>query len=239
MIVAYDGSSFSGFQLQPGVPTIQGELEKAAGSILDERVRVSGSGRTDTGVHALGQVVTFKTACPIPIDKLIVSMNRLLPGSIRIRSIESAADDFHARFSAKGKQYRYLIKSVQAASPFLERFFFQVPHPLDLDRMKSGAAEYLGLHHFGSFTKSPDPQEDLNREIYESRITLEGDVIVYDVVGSGFLHNMVRNMVKALVLLGLQKMQPGEITELYRNQDRRRLGAPAPPGGLYLMKVMY
>lgn len=239
LIVAYDGSGFYGFQLQPGVPTIQGELEKAVAGICDEAVRVNGSGRTDTGVHALGQVASIQTCCPIPVEKFIVSMNRCLPGSIRVKSMEEVSPDFHARFSAKGKHYRYLTQSVSEPSPFLERFFCQVTESLDLESMREGAKRFLGKHDFGSFTKSPEKQGDTAREILESTVGKEGNTFVFDVIGNGFLHNMVRNMARTLVLIGSHQMAPDEISELYRNQDRRRIGAPAPPGGLYLMRVLY
>jgi tRNA pseudouridine38-40 synthase len=239
MIVTYDGSAFFGFQIQPTGPTVQGILESALENILGEKVRVHGSGRTDTGVHALGQVVSFKTWCPIPVDKLIQAMNRTLPKAVRIRSVEEVDPEFHARFSAKSKMYRYLIKPVTEPSPFLERFVCQVECSLNRERMRAGVGEFPGTHDFSSFTKSPAGLRDPVREIFQADIHQDGDVIIFDVIGSGFLHNMVRNMAKALILIGSSRMDPHEIQELYRNQNRSRLGAPASPGGLYLMKVMY
>jgi len=237
--VTYDGSAFFGFQIQPSLPTVQAELERALGLILSESVRIAGSGRTDTGVHAVGQVVSLQTCCPIPVEKLIFAVNGALPVTIRVISVEETEPAFHARFSAKSKHYRYLIQVVRERSPFLERFYHQVDVPLDVDRMNQGARRFLGAHDFSAFTKSPGKLEDPVRQILESNVSQTGQTIFYDVVGTGFLHNMVRNMSKALILIGSGKMEPDEIDELYRNQDRKRLGAPASPGGLYLMRVMY
>ncbi len=239
MVVTYDGSAFFGFQFQPGVPTIQGELESVAGRVLGEKVRCIGSGRTDTGVHAMAQVVGVKTSCPIPVEKFYLAMNRSLPGSIRVRSVEEADLGFHPRFSATGKQYRYLIRPVTEPSPFLERYVWQVTEPLDLERMRQAATVFVGTHDFSSFARSPDRFEDPRRTIISSEMHREGEVLIYDVIGTGFLHNMVRNMAKALFLAGCNRLQIEELVELLRHQDRRRLGPPAPPAGLYLMEVRY
>ncbi len=239
MVVTYDGSAFFGFQFQPGVPTIQGELESVAGRVLGEKVRCIGSGRTDTGVHAMAQVVGVKTSCPIPVEKLYLAMNRSLPGSIRVRSVDEADPGFHPRFSATGKHYRYLIRPVTEPSPFLERYVWQVIESLEVERMQQAAAVFVGTHDFSSFARSPERFEDPRRTILSSAVRREGDVIVYDVVGTGFLHNMVRNMARALVLAGSGKLQIEDVIELLRRQDRRRLGPPAPPAGLYLMEVRY
>lgn len=239
LIVTYDGSGFFGFQYQIGVPTVQAALEQAVFAITRENVRVIGSGRTDTGVHALGLVATVKIVCPIPVDKLRLAMNSGLPESVRVLSIEEVPADFHPRFSAKGKQYRYIIQPVKRFSPLLARLCCQIEDPLDLAAMQEGAARFPGEHDFSAFARSPDRFENPRRLILDARIEREGSALVFDVIGTGFLHNMVRNMAKALILIGQHRMDPHEIDELYRNQDRTRLGSPAPPGGLYLMKVMY
>jgi len=237
--LAYDGSAFFGFQLQPGVSTVQGVMESAAELVLGENVRVVGSGRTDTGVHALGQVALLKTRCPIPVEKCKFAMNGVLPYAVRIRAIEEVGDDFHPRFSAKAKHYRYLIRLVKERSPFLERFFCQIEEFLDIENMREAADRFRGEHDFSAFAKSPDIIENPVRTILESKIDRENDLLVFDVIGTGFMRNMVRNLAKALILIGQGKMRSQEIVELYRNRDRRRLGAPAPAGGLYLMRVMY
>jgi tRNA pseudouridine38-40 synthase len=240
LIVTYDGSAFFGYQFQPDVPTVQGELERAFKLITrGEESRALGAGRTDAGVHAIEQVVMFKTRCPIPLEKLIIGINSAIPGSLRISRAEEVEEGFHPCFSAKGKHYRYQWKLVKTLSPFNERFYWQITKELDIDKMKDAVKVFLGEHDFAAFAKSPQQYESTVRNILQADISLEEDILKFDVIGTGFMHNMVRNMAKALYLVGTNQMEAEEIKELYRNQDRRRLGAPAPPGGLYLMKVMY
>lgn len=239
LLVTYDGSAFSGYQFQPHLPTVQGELERVVKLITKEKCRAVGAGRTDTGVHAVEQVVLIRTECPIPVEKLIIGMNGALPGALRISRAEEVEEGFHPCFSAKGKHYRYLFRVVANDSPFLERFFWQIPVQPDLDAMSSAAEKFIGDHDFAAFAKSPHQYESTVRRILETEVRQNGPVIEFNVIGTGFMHNMVRNLAKALYLIGTGEMKSEEIHELYRNQNRRRLGAPAPPGGLYLMKVMY
>lgn len=240
LIVTYDGSAFNGYQYQPDVPTVQGELERAFKLITrGEESRAIGAGRTDAGVHAIGQVVLFTTTCPIPLEKLIIGLNSAIPGSLRISRAEEVEEGFHPCFSARGKHYRYLWKLVNEPSPFYERFYWQLTKCPDIELMKEAAKLYVGEHDFASFAKSPQQYESTFRNILKSEITLIDDILQFDVVGTGFMHNMVRNMAKVLYLIGTNQMAKEEIEELYRNQDRHRVGAPATPGGLYLMKVMY
>ena len=239
LFVTYDGSAFFGWQYQPHIPTVQGELERVIKLITGEKCRAVGAGRTDTGVHAVEQVVLFRTECPIPVEKLIIGMNGALPGAVRVSRAEEADESFHPCFSARGKHYRYLFRLVKTASPFLERFFWQLDKAPDIEKMQAAAREFIGEHDFAAFAKSPRQYESTVRKIIETSVSLEHEVITFDVIGTGFMHNMVRNMARALYLVGNGEMRVNEIEELYRNQNRRRLGAPAPPGGLYLMKVMY
>lgn len=239
LAVTYDGSAFFGYQYQPEVPTVQGELERVIKLITKEKSRAVGAGRTDTGVHAVEQVVLFRTECPIPIEKLIIGMNGALPGALRICRAEEVDEEFHPCFSAKGKHYRYLFRLVKQRSPFLERFFWQIETGLDIEAMRQAAEIFIGKHDFASFAKSPHQYESTVRTILKTSISQADEIVQFDVTGTGFMHNMVRNMSRALYLIGTGQMRSEEIQELYRNQNRRRLGAPAPPGGLYLMKVMY
>lgn len=239
LLVTYDGSAFSGWQYQPNKLTVQGELERVIKLITGVKNRAVGAGRTDTGVHAVEQVVLFRTECPIPVEKLIVGMNGALPGAVRVSRAEEADKSFHPCFSARGKHYRYLFRLVKTSSPFLERFFWQLDRHPDIEQMQAAAREFIGEHDFAAFAKSPRQYESTVRRIIETSVSIDQEVITFDVIGAGFMHNMVRNMAKALHLVGNGEMQAAEILELYRNQNRRRLGAPAPPGGLYLMKVMY
>lgn len=239
IIVAYDGSGFFGFQLQPVEPTVQGVLESALKLILGSCIRVHGSGRTDAGVHAVAQAVSFRTTCPIPVEKLIKALNGILPPTVRIKSVEEVESGFHARYSATGKHYRYLFRHQCEPSAFLARYFCQIEQRLDFAAMKRAAGIFVGEHDFSAFAKSGNRVENPVRVIYAVDLSEKDRVIAFDICGSGFLHNMVRNMARALILVGEGRMEPEEIGELYRNQDRRRLGPPAPAGGLYLMKVMY
>ena len=239
LLVTYDGSAFFGYQFQPHIPTVQGELERVFRLITGEKSRAVGAGRTDTGVHAVEQVVLFRTECPIPIEKLIIGMNGALPGALRICRAEEVNEDFHPCFSACGKHYRYLFRLVTHRSPFLERFFWQLDQSPDVGLMREAAELLVGEHDFAAFAKSPHQYESTVRNVLETGVVLKDEILTFDVIGTGFMHNMVRNMAKALQLVGTGKMRSEEIPELYRNQNRRRLGAPAPPGGLYLMKVMY
>ncbi len=239
MIVTYDGSAFFGFQYQPDRPTIQDALERAIGAVIGEKVRIQGSGRTDAGVHAVGQVVAFVTRCPIPLDKLTIAINGILPATVRVRAVTEVESAFHPRFDAVAKHYRYLIREVDEESPFLARFYWQVCETLAPKPMRAGLRQFLGTHDFSAFACSPDRYENPVRTIQAAKLTKQKGNWIIDLVGDGFLHNQVRNMVRALVLIGTGQMEPIEIGELYRNRDRRRLGPPAPPGGLYLMRVMY
>lgn len=239
LLVTYDGSAFSGYQFQPKLPTVQGELERVIRLITGEKSRAVGAGRTDTGVHAVEQVVLIRTECPIPIEKLIIGMNGALPGALRICGAEEVNEDFHPCFSASGKHYRYLFRLVAQRSPFLERFFWQLEGQPDIALMQNAAELFIGKNDFAAFAKSPHQYESTVRTVLETCVSQHNEIIQFDVIGTGFLHNMVRNMAKALHLVGTGQMQVQEILELYRNQNRRRLGAPAPPGGLYLMKVKY
>ena len=239
LTVTYDGSAFFGYQYQPELPTVQGELERVIKLITQNWSRAIGAGRTDTGVHAVEQVVLIRTECPIPIEKLIIGMNGALPGSLRVSRAEEVDEDFHPCFSARGKHYRYLFHLVEHRSPFLERFYWQLEKKPEIELMQAAAAKFVGEHDFAAFAKSPQKYESTVRTILEAKVTQFDQIIQFDVIGTGFMHNMVRNMARAIYLAGMNEMEPEWIYELYRNHDRRRLGAPAPPGGLYLMKVMY
>lgn len=239
IVVTYDGSAFFGFQFQPNFPTVQGELERVVKLITGHKCRAIGAGRTDTGVHAVEQVVLIRTECPIPIEKLIIGMNGALSGALRVCGAEEVNEDFHPCFSASGKHYRYLFRLVTTRSPFLERFFWQLEEELDIEKMQNAAELFIGKNDFAAFAKSPHQYESTVRTVLKACVSQHNEIIQFDVIGTGFLHNMVRNMAKALHLIGTDQMQISEIPELYRNHNRRRLGAPAPPGGLYMMKVMY
>jgi tRNA pseudouridine38-40 synthase len=258
LTIAYDGSDFHGWQVQPGLATVQGALSEVIGRTTGEKVLPQGSGRTDAGVHALGQVATFQTVSPIPLVNLQVVLNDRLPPSIRVLEIEHVADDFHARHSAKRKHYQYRIFRGDIVPPFLHRYVTHHPYPLNEAAMRAAAECVVGEHDFTSFAASdPDraarlADEDSDddggllvkqatniRTIYESRFERIDDELVYKVCGNGFLHHMVRNLVGTFLLVGKGTLKAEEIGRILEAKDRSAAGATAPASGLYLVKVEY
>ena len=255
-ILAYDGTYYSGWQTQPSLPTVQGTLASAIHRITGETVLPQGSGRTDTGVHALSQVASFKLTVPIPGANLHRALNRALPPSIRVLSIEEAAPGFHARHSARGKTYEYRIfprlrgQSERICSPMLAPFVWDCPWFLDLAIMQQAASHILGEHDFTTFAAvDPDlatrqePQiagtQSNTRRIHASAWTEHGGLYIYRVTGLGFLHRMVRNLVGTFVDVGARRIRPDAIPELIAMRDRSAAGPTAPARGLFLVDVEY
>jgi tRNA pseudouridine38-40 synthase len=242
IVVSYDGTDYHGWQVQPGLPTIQGALETVISEIEGRSVQVAGSGRTDAGVHALAQVAAFSIENPIPVDNLRRAVNRLLPRDIRVLSVEEAALDFHPRFQAKRKTYEYRIFRGEICSPFERRYVWHHPYPLATEQMIALAPLLEGDHDFAAFAAS-DERDELElskvRTVFCSRLMLEGERLTYRVTGSGFLKHMVRNIVGVLLEVGkgnvdreglLARLEPGcEIPP----------GPTAPARGLFLMSVEY
>ena len=245
LLLAYDGSGFSGWQVQPGSATIQGELANAIGRITGEKVLPQGSGRTDAGVHALGQVATFTTESPIPSDNLVKALNDILPASIRVLEAAEAPLEFHARRSARAKTYRYRIYRGPVCPPFLARYVWHYPYPLNDGTMEKAAALVIGEHDFTSFA-AVDPelgrdQENISnvRRISESSWKRDGGELLYTVRGSGFLHHMVRNLVGTFILVGKQSLPAQDVIRILQARNRSAAGPTAPAGGLYLVSVEY
>ena len=233
--VSYDGTDYHGWQVQPGLPTIQGTLEQVISEIEGRPVHVAGSGRTDAGVHALGQVAAFSIANPIPADNLRRAMNRLLPREIRVMSVEDAALDFHPRFQAKRKTYEYRIFRGEICSPFERRYVCHHPYPLAIEEMIAAAPLLEGEHDFSAFAAA-DERDELElskvRTIFCSRLALEGDRLTYRVTGSGFLKHMVRNIVGTLIEAG-----KGNVTD--SAEVPAKSGPTVPAKGLFLISVEY
>ncbi len=203
--VAYDGTDFHGWQVQPGLATIQGTLEAVVGEIEGGAVHVAGSGRTDAGVHAVAQVAAFSIKNPIPMPNLRKAMNRLLPASIRVLSAEEAARDFHPRFQAVAKTYEYRIVRTEVCAPWEWRYVHQHPYPLDEARMAACAPVLEGEHDFTAFAAADDRDDEGRtkvRTIFSSRLERQSDRVIYRVRGSGFLKHMVRNIVGTLLEAG-------------------------------------
>jgi tRNA pseudouridine38-40 synthase len=245
LLLAYDGSEFSGWQVQPDAPTIQGTLASAIGRVTGEKVLPQGSGRTDAGVHALGQVATFPTESPIPAANLVKALNDLLPPSIRVLEACEAAAEYHARKSARSKTYRYRMYRDPICPPFLARYVWHYPFPLDESSMQRAANLVIGEHDFTSFA-AVDPERGRDdeiisnvRRIFVSTWKRAGAELIYTVQGSGFLHHMVRNLVGTFVLVGKTTLKPENINEILQARNRAAAGATAPASGLYLVNVDY
>jgi len=245
LVLAYDGSEFSGWQVQPDCSTVQGTLASAIGRITGEKVLPQGSGRTDAGVHALAQVATFTTESSVPAENLVKALNDILPASIRVLEAHEVPPNFHARKSALGKTYRYRIYRGPICPPFFARYVWHYPYALDEAAMARAAGLIVGEHDFTSFA-AVDPErgreeEDVNnvRRIVASNWKRVGEELVYTVRGSGFLHHMVRNLVGTFILVGKATLQPDEVTRILQAKDRSAAGATAPGSGLYLVQVDY
>jgi tRNA pseudouridine38-40 synthase len=245
LVLAYDGSEFSGWQVQPDAVTIQGTMASAIGRVTGEKVLPQGSGRTDAGVHALAQVASFATESPIPAENLVKALNDILPPSIRVLEAAEAPLAFHARKSARAKTYRYRIYRGAICRPFLARYVWHYPYPLGEDAMGRAAGFVVGQHDFTSFA-AVDPErgrEDETisnvREIFASTWEREEEELVYLVRGSGFLHHMVRNLVGTFVLVGKGTLKPEDMAMILEARNRSDAGATAPASGLYLVSVDY
>jgi tRNA pseudouridine38-40 synthase len=238
--VAYDGSGYCGWQVQPDQPTIQGALESVLAGIEGQPVAVAGSGRTDAGVHALGQVATFPLANPIPVENLQKAMNRLLPEAIRIVEVAEAPTGFHARYSATAKLYEYRIWREEICPPTLSRYVYPHPYPLDEAAMRQAAPEFEGTHDFRSLAAgNAEGKESTIRTIFSSTLERQGSLLVYRVRGSGFLHHMVRNIVGVLLEVGRGVRAPGGVAAILAARQRAAAGSTVPARGLFLVEVEY
>jgi tRNA pseudouridine38-40 synthase len=244
LVLAYDGTDFSGWQIQPEKATIQGTLASAIGRVTGEKVLPQGSGRTDAGVHALGQVATFVTESPIPAQNLVGALNDILPSAIRVLEATEVRADFHARKSARAKAYRYRIYRSAICPPFLARYVWHYPYPLDEDEMREVAPLIVGEHDFTSFA-AVDPERGREEEVSNVRQIScscwerQGDEFVYTVRGSGFLHHMVRNLVGTFLLAGKGTLKASDLTRILQARSRAAAGATAPASGLCLVNVEY
>ena len=243
--LAYDGFDFHGWQVQPGLQTVQGLLSEILERVTSERVLPQASGRTDAGVHALAQVVSCALDSPIPLPNLVIALNDILPAAVRVLQIEQAGADFHARASAKAKTYRYRIWRAAICPPFLARYVYHHPYPLQESAMAAAAGGIVGEHDFTSFA-AVDPErgrqdEEVSnvRTVHSSVWQREGEELVYTVRGSGFLHHMVRNLVGTFLLVGKGTLHPKDVGRILGAKNRSAAGPTAPAHGLYLVAVEY
>ena len=243
LVLSYDGTEFSGWQVQPGSATVQGALALAIGRVTGENILPQGSGRTDAGVHALGQVASFGTQSPIPPENLVIALNDILPGAIRVLDATEVPGEFHARKSARSKTYRYRMYRGAICSPFITRYVWHYPYPLDEDQMQEVAGMIVGERDFTSFA-AVDPErgrEEMSnvRQIFSSSWERQSDEFVYTVHGNGFLHHMVRNLVGTFVLAGKGALKASDLTRILEARSRSAAGATAPASGLCLVNVEY
>lgn len=244
LILSYDGAEFSGWQVQPDANTVQGTLASAIGRITGEKVLPQASGRTDAGVHALAQVVTFVTESSVPTENFLRALNDILPAAVRVLEVAEVPAEFHARHSARAKTYRYRIYRAPICPPFLARYVWHFPYPLDEAAMARAAELVVGEHDFTSFA-AVDPERGREepvsnvRTIFSSKWEREGDEFVYTVSGSGFLHHMVRNLVGTFILVGKGTLVREDVVRILAARNRSAAGATAPASGLYLVNVEY
>ena len=243
LVLSYDGTEFLGWQVQPEGATIQAVLASAIGRVTGEKVLPQGSGRTDAGVHALGQVATFVTQSPIPPENLVVALNDILPSAIRVLEASEVPAEFHARKSAHAKTYRYRVYRGAICSPFLARYVWHYPYPLGENEMQEVARLIVGEHDFTSFAavdQERGREEGSNvRQIFSSGWERQNDEFVYTVRGNGFLHHMVRNLVGTFLLAGKGTLKAADLTRILEARSRSAAGATAPASGLCLVSVEY
>ncbi len=258
LTLSYDGTDFNGWQIQPGQLTIQGTLAECVRRITGEDVLPQGSGRTDAGVHALGQVASFVIGSPIPAQGFMIALNDTLPSSIRVTGVSEVEAGFHARHSAKAKTYQYRIFRGDVCSPFLARYVLHDPYPMNEEAVMQAAGSIVGTHDFTSFAASdPDrsariaaaraDNDDENgqsapsnvRTIYSALWARSGDEFSFTVRGDGFLHHMVRNLVGTLLLVGKGSLQVSELRRILEVRDRSAAGPTVAARGLYLVSVEY
>ena len=252
LTLAYDGTDFHGWQVQPGLVTVQGELQSALGRITGESPLPQGSGRTDAGVHALAQVASFALEAPIPPGNLLRALNRTLPGAIRVIEAGTVPSGFHARHSAVAKTYEYRIFRERICPPFLARYVHHCIWPLDLDELNRAAEALVGEQDFFSFAATdadlaargldeelPSAVRTIYSSTWEQRPSAEGDLLVYRVRGNGFLHHMVRNLVGTMLDVGRGMLRSEEIPRIIAARNRSAAGPTAPARGLFLHSVEY
>ena len=239
--VAYDGTNFSGYQSQPNMRTVQSDIDKALRKMhKDDTIHSVASGRTDAGVHALGQVIHFDTPLSLTEESWVTALNVLLPKDIRILTAQQVSVEFHARYSAKGKTYQYRWSRKPIHSPFERNYSVHLGkwNP-DIERMKEGAVRLLGTHDFTSFCSAKTATSSKVRTIRSLEIVEEGHELVLTIEGDGFLYNMVRTIAGVLYAVGIGWDEPRDVTEILQARDRKRAGKTAPAHGLYLMSVTY
>ena len=239
LIIQYDGTNYVGWQLQENGISVQQRLNEAILAVTGEQIQLHGSGRTDSGVHARAQVAHFDTDARMPANKFAIAMNMRLPRDIRVLYSEEAPEEFHARFSAKNKTYRYTLQLGPHADVFCRDTALHVHTPLNLERMQAAAQDALGEHDFFAFMSAGSKLEHTVRTILRSEWSQSGQFLYYDVSANGFLYNMVRILVGTMLEIGSGKLPQDSIAKAINSKNRADAGPTAPPQGLALMRVQY
>ncbi len=239
LTIEYDGKRFGGWQKQPTKLNIQGEIEQAIKEIVGEDIELTASGRTDAGVHSLGQVANFKTNSNIEIEKMAIAINSKLKKNIVIKKAEEVDENFHARYNCKGKKYRYIINNSTQGSAIYRDLECHIPQKLDIEKMKKAIKHFEGEHDFKGFRASGTSSKNSVRIIYKAEVKQCGERIIIELSGNGFMYNMVRIISGTIVDVGLGKITPEEIPEIIESKDRSKAGKTLPANGLYLVEVYY
>ncbi len=251
LTISYDGTDYSGWQRQKNKKTIQGILEDTLRKITDEKeLKLYGSGRTDAGVHAIGQIANFKTMADIPVDKWPIILNNFLPSDIRIKFAKKVSNKFHSRYDARSRIYRYYIvnkvrrsRIFNAKDIFLSRYYFFCNHPLEVEKMETIARYLLGTHDFSALScinqKSGKSPNSKIRNIKKISITKKEPLIIFSIEADAFLYKMVRKIIGTLLDFSIKQYEPESILEILKNKNNQKSGQVIPPNGLYLIKVRY
>lgn len=256
LTLAYEGTRYSGWQVQPDRPSVQGALAEAFLRLTSEQVTINGAGRTDAGVHALGQVANLQTETRLPIERLILGLQHYLPDDIGIREIVEVPLEFHATLSARQKTYRYLVRPSRLRDPFSRRYAWRVSHPLDVSAMATAARHLVGTHDFKCFETQGSPRPHTVRTLFQADVFRaadwpvmspdaapqshdDGPFVVIEVTGDGFLYNMVRAIAGTLVEVGLGKRSAESVAALLQDGQRPSAGQTAPAHGLFMVRVEY
>jgi tRNA pseudouridine38-40 synthase len=233
--VSYDGTSYAGFQIQTNAPTVQGELERVLAQICAEPVRITGAGRTDTGVHATGQVIDFRTASALDGGTMERGVNALLPHDIAISALEPAGETFHSRFSATGRTYEYRIRTGPTRDPLERHREHWLPEALDVSALRDAASRLVGIHDFAAFAAGVSGERSVRRAVWEAR----DEILRFEIEANAFLRGMVRGIVGTLIWAGRGKISADRFAEILRSGDRAQAGPSAPAHGLCLIRVTY
>lgn len=239
VVLSYDGTDFCGWQIQRRERTVQGVVEEALQRLHDHPVRVRAAGRTDSGVHAHGQVISFESDSTIPDDRLSKAINSRLPRDVRAIYACPVSDDFHARYSARRRIYKYYILPAECSHPFFRRYCLTVKRKLDLQKLNRFAAKISGVHDFTTFAAAGDSSESMTREVFSSAFYVERGFIVYKIEGNAFLWRMVRSLVGTMLWLDAEGKSSEALSEAIDARDRRMAGDTAPAKGLSLHGVIY